>query len=252
MPRTSHHRRPMGGRGNRRVSGGRVAAVPFDPLTQSPFEWLRADDVVLDGSSKVSTWTDKSGNGRNYTHATASKRPAVSTLGGQAALVFVAASGTTLIGPAGSGAAAHCFIVLAIDADPPASGNGGLWETGTDASDTHFPFADGVIYDDFGTTVRKTVGNPTPALTSIRLYEVISASGKWTARLDGAQIFTTATNTVGWAASSAIGGAISDASGTRMNGKIAERIWFQTERTAPQLAELYGYFEARYSGLVLP
>jgi hypothetical protein len=251
MSRISHHRRQMGGRGDRRGGAYRAsAAAPFDPLTQSPFEWLR-DEWTLN-TGKIATWTDKSGNGRNYTHATAGKRPDPGTLDGQPAAVFTAASGTTLIGPAGSGAAAHVFIVLSIDADPPASGNGGLWETGTDASDTHWPFSDGVIYDDFGTTVRKTVGNPGPALTSVRLYEVITTASEWTARLDGAQIFTTATNTVGWAASSAIGGAVSDASGTRMNGKIAERLWFSTKRTAPQLAELYGYFEARYPSLVLP
>lgn len=166
--------------------------------------------------------------------------------------MFSSAAATAVIGPAGTGAAAHAFIIVQLDADPPASGNGGLWEFGTDASDTHFPFSDNNIYDDFGTTVRKTVGNPTPSLAAVRLYEVVSAAGEWTARLDGAQIFTTATNTVGWSASSALGGAVSGASGTRLNGKIAEFINFTTKRTAPQLAELYGYFEARYSGLVLP
>lgn len=45
------------------------------------FAWYRSDDVTL-VSNKVSQLTDKSGNGRHATQATAANRPAYSTTGG--------------------------------------------------------------------------------------------------------------------------------------------------------------------------
>lgn len=91
------------------------------------------------------------------------------------------------------------FIVIKKFSDPSdAGGNGGLWDfSGNDANATHWNYTDGNIYDDFGSTTRQTVGNPTPALTSWHLYEVRSASGEWTAWLDGEVLHTTEINTVG-------------------------------------------------------
>lgn len=96
--------------------------------------------------------------------------------------------------------AVHMFIIVKLDADPPPTEDTtGLWGTGA-ATRTHFPFTDSNIYEGFGSTTRQTVGNPAAALTSWRVYEIISTSSEYTVLLDGTQLFTTGTNTVGWGA----------------------------------------------------
>jgi hypothetical protein len=71
---------------------------------------------------------------------------------------------------------------------------------GTDATNSHWPFSDGIIYDAWGSTVRKTTGNPALALTVPRIYVVQSAASLWRSYIDGTPHFSTATNTVGWGA----------------------------------------------------
>lgn len=91
------------------------------------------------------------------------------------------------------------FIVLKKITDPSAADVlSGLWRvTSNTANSTHWNYSDNNIYDDFGTDSRKTVGNPTPDLTDWHIYEVRSTGGEFTAWLDGTQLYTTATNTVG-------------------------------------------------------
>lgn len=100
------------------------------------------------------------------------------------------------------------FIVFWRDNDPPPiTAETGLWRFTGPAQGTieHIPFTDGVIYDACGRTVRKTTVNPTTSLTAPVVYEVISTSLEWTNRLNGAQLFTTATNTVDFAGDMQLG-----------------------------------------------
>src|SRR5262249_28096178 len=95
--------------------------------------------------------------------------------------------------------AATVLIVVKLTTDPPAAAaQTGLWYFGSSGDKTHFPYTDGTIYDTFGTTVRKTTVDPAPALTSFRVYTVKSSSGNWTSYLDGTQLYTTGSNTVGF------------------------------------------------------
>lgn len=94
--------------------------------------------------------------------------------------------------------ASHFFLVIKIDADPPASGAGGLHRNSNGATDAHYPFNDSNIYECWGTDTRLTVGNPAADLTQWRVYEIISISGEFTVLLDGTQLNTRASNTVGW------------------------------------------------------
>jgi hypothetical protein len=149
----------------------------------------------------IDTWYDQSGNSRDYS---ISAFPAfmppysASAINSKPAVNF---DGVTVLQMASylSGVTAGSQItVLQLALDPPVDGNKtGLYAYGTDST-THVPFTDGVIYDNFGSNARKTVGNPTPALTSARVYSVVSQSGSWVARIDGASIFSTGTNTVAW------------------------------------------------------
>jgi len=101
---------------------------------------------------------------------------------------------------------AEVFAVGQRDADPPTDPTSGFWFYGSQAGvDNHVPYADGNIYDGWGTSVRKTVGNPASSMASKFLYNISTASGAWTVRLNGTQIYTTASNTVGWRTSPLLG-----------------------------------------------
>ena len=153
------------------------------------------------GDGFVTTWYDQSGNANNATQTTATNqpqivsagsvilentKPTISFLSGLSGFEFATFSPTTVEG----------FLVVKAKADPPLGINSGFINIGTNSDDNHFPFAEGTIYDGFATNNRKTVGNPTTPLNQVNLYNVLSASGEWTARLNTTQIFTTSSNVV--------------------------------------------------------
>jgi hypothetical protein len=118
----------------------------------------------------------------------------------------------------------HVYIVASLLADPAASSTqSGLWYMGTDTFATHYPFTDGNIYEMFGTTARKTVGNPATSLTTWHIYEVSTASAAWTAWLNGTSLHTTGTNTVGFPAGPFLG---ASNFGHYLDGYVAEMIVF--------------------------
>lgn len=91
--------------------------------------------------------------------------------------------------------AVHAFIVIKADADPGPGGDT-PWKFGTSGNPDSYPWVNGEILSGLFSSTRYTVGNPTPLLTSWRVVEVISTSSEWTFKLDGAQLFTTGSNTV--------------------------------------------------------
>lgn len=59
------------------VPTGLPSAV--DPSTYSPYFWLKADALSLTNGDPVTTWTDSSGNSRDFGQATAGKKPTYNT-----------------------------------------------------------------------------------------------------------------------------------------------------------------------------
>jgi hypothetical protein len=196
------------------------------PLTKGntdyhPWLWYRGDAMVL-SAGKVATATDLSGNGRNGTGQGGALPPWEATgFAGKPCMHGDAASWLNLPDMSAL-TAGHIFVAVQADADPPAgSTDAEIWLLGTGAT-TFFPFTDGVVYDSAGTDTRKTTVNPTPSLALPHIYEVISVAGEWTSKLDGAQLFTTATNAVAFQAAPRLGGiAVST-----WKGRIAEFIVF--------------------------
>src|SRR5690606_29917028 len=144
-------------------------------------------------------WPDTSGNARHMTQATAGAKPHYRTGGGAGSIngwpgvefngssqIFDLATFLT------SFSAGDIFIVLQVDADPPATQPPtGIFKFGADAAISHHPFTDGNIYNSFGTNSRKSCGNPTPSLASLHIAEFWSASGDWGARINKSNLFTT-------------------------------------------------------------
>jgi hypothetical protein len=232
------------------VGRNKVAAMggTFSPNALAPVSWLRFDDYGLADDAAISTATDLSGNGNDWDQGTSGHRAVYKTnvVNGRGVARFDG-SDDHLEGPdLSSLTAAEVFIVIKIDNDPPAAqAQTGLWDF-SEAGDpnTHFPFnADSQIYDSFGTTVRKTVGDPTPSLASWRLYNVVSVSGEWTARLDGTQLFTTGTNTVTFIAAPQLG---VSRTGEALDGDLAEFVLFDRELSSAERASIHAYFAERY------
>jgi hypothetical protein len=115
------------------------------------------------------------------------------------------------------------------------AGNSGQW-----------PWTDGVIYDRFGSTTRKTVGNPTPSLTSWRLYSAHSATNDWRAYLDATSLFTTATNTVNFGSGVTKGLGASIGTSSTFDGQIAEVLVFNSALTTSDRQKIEGYLAWKY------
>jgi hypothetical protein len=180
-------------------------SMPWSPADITTALWLDAsDDASLTYSGTVlESWNDKSGNSRDASQSTSGFRPATGTqtINGLNVIDFdgvddgLLFSGATLNGLT----QATIYYVLRVDNDPAATANSAGFHTltGTNSMSvhSHYPYSDGIIYDAFGSTVRKTVGNQTKSLASTRIYAAHSRTNSWEAWLDGTSIYSTGTNT---------------------------------------------------------
>jgi hypothetical protein len=243
---------------------GRGGAAAFTPTDVSGLSlWLDFDDAatlfqlsngttaVASDADPIGYATDKSGSGRHHTQGTAASRltfKAAVQNGKNAALLDGV---DDFLRPAVSLAAltaATAFLVVRAAADPAgAAGTSGLWEY-SDVQATHFPFTDGVVYDGFGSTVRKTTGNPTTTLAQWNVYGIVSKANEWTSRINGVQHFTTATNTVGWgtAATNALGVSESAGSTYYLSGHVGELIVYDSELSAANRQAVEAYLMAKW------
>lgn len=165
--------------------------------------WFDEAAAAAVGSPLYIYFYDQSGNARHQTVVPATTLPLVdyNTINTKPSADCPGAGGILGLGDMSSLTAGEAFILIKRDADPPTDGS--FWVIGSDTGNTSFvPYqGDNLIYDAFGTTARKTTVDPTPAFTSWRLYSVYSAANDWANYLDGAQLYSTATNTVGFTSS---------------------------------------------------
>lgn len=230
------------------IIGGGIILDGFSPSSLTGMQlWLDAGQIVGNDGDLVATWSDASGNGRNFT-AAGTARPTlkrgITPSGGSVvrfngtANILTAASWNTGL-TSGEG-----FIVVKIAVDPPVSAaNTTIWAFGSSAAGNHMPFTNGDFFDDFGQTTRPTEGNPTPSFaTAFRLYNASSALNSFFIRVDTTQLYTNATNTVGWRAAPTLGGEGTDF-GTI---DIAEIAVYSPVLSAGNRAALEQYFKTKY------
>lgn len=182
--------------------------------------WLKADSIVgLNNQDQINTWSDSSINARNATgQADSGIKPrygsASGPLAGPSVELNLNGSGGyfTLPNFMTGFTAGEAFMVVKCNADPASSSGTSahpLSQWGSDATAAHYPFTDGVIYDDFGSTARLTTGNPSTSLATWHVYDVRSASASWIRSINGAtagaDFFSTGTNTVGWGTTPQLG-----------------------------------------------
>lgn len=220
--------------------------------------WLDASQLTGALNDPISSWPDESGNGfaASLASGTAPKLLTASLnsknvvdFGGSASAAQMNFASTLMQGKTQG----SYIAVVKVDNDPPSTNpNSGailsLFTNDTSASKaSNWPFTDGIVYEHFGTTVRSTVGNPSPALSSYRIYYVeITAGGVHTVYLDGTQIFTAAGKTVNFGA---VARALGWTGGSGyMDGKIAELAIYDAAHSAPNRQSLEGYLAHKWFG----
>lgn len=221
--------------------------------------WLRAESLALNDNDEISTWEDESGNNRDVTGVASPTlkpiyRATDGPTGGPAVRCATQSGGGgyfTVPNFLTSYTSGHAFVVVKSELDPVGQDQPcPLGDWGSAGISFFLWTSDGGIYDDFGTSVRKTTGNPTPNMASqFRVYENRSAAGAWSNWIDGGAHFSTGTNTVAWGTAPYIGRRAFD--GRNFNGLICEIIFYNRVLSGGDLTTIYDYLEDKY-GITLP
>jgi hypothetical protein len=245
-----------------------AAAGAFDPLSISGCVlWLKADGNVYnrgttqatDGQT-VETWADASASNATVTQSTSDARPTFKANivnGSKPVLRFTGNTGqdffectTNIFSGATAGT---CFVVLAQTLDPPTADNstgpavGNFGSASGGSPSDHSSWTDGSIYDGFGSTGRKSVGNPSTNLATWHLRSARSATSDYKFFINGTQFYTTGSNTVGFRSSSPYGW-IGRAVGTTFffNGDVAEVLMYNSALGATDREAVEDYLGTKY------
>lgn len=231
----------------------------FSPVDISGITfWLPADAISgLSDGGAIGTWTDQSDEENNAIQSNADRKPLYKTniVNGKPVVRFDGTDDflTFPISMCSGFTAGEIFIVVRINTDPPVDqAQSGLYDFGffNDAGGaTHFPFTDGKIYDDFGSfSNRKTTVDPATDLSSgFHIYNVTSAANLWTSRLDGVQLFTTATNSVFFSSLPFLGKSHANDGDFFLDGDIAEAIMYSVALSIANRAKILDYLQNKYA-----
>ena len=178
---------------------------PFSPDDLTGLRvWLDASTLALAHGAEVTSWPDLSGNGKNF-GAVAGTAPAFQAAGqnGLGTVRFTTGKAmATATNPQTGASAGTLVTVQKSTADPqtsPAAVGALVSKWGSHGGVDFQPYEDGLIYHGWGSTVRKTVGNPPATLAAFRVHVMTTAAGAWRYHLDGGSPFHTAAgNVVGW------------------------------------------------------
>lgn len=185
-----------------------ASSTPIPSTLADMWAWYEPSrEVGLVNDDLMGTLTDQLGGGRDWTQSNASFKPIYkeNILNGLACARGEGWHSPTagphfFTGPSlASLTAAHIFLIAKCDTEAVGTVDNGLWHIGSHGGfGDIFPFTDNLIYDGTMSTVRKnSISHAGQPLTSWRVVEVVSTSSEWTMKLDGTQIHTTGTNTVG-------------------------------------------------------
>lgn len=201
-------------------------------------------------SGCVTTWYDQSGNSKNAVQTITSRQPLITISGvlqtqnSKPTIRFVEPSINFLgLSSTFTGTAGTLIHLSATLTDPVGVQNGAVFGSigaPNDNSNSHNPWTDGIIYDTFATTIRKTVGNPTNNTSVLYIYNAVSDNNLFDVKINNTNFYNTATNTVGYNTDTQylpkIGGSLMVTSAYYFQGYISEAIVY----TSNQLSNLSG------------
>lgn len=237
-----------------------AAGGPFSPSDIAGLKlWLKADAITgLSDGDPVTTWEDASSANNDATQGTANVKPLYKTaiVNSLPVVRFVPEIGNPPLSDylslpdfMNAQTAATVFWVAKITTDPPATDprtGPPVGDLGTDANADHYPYTDSTVYLDIGSTVRKTVGNPTPSLTSWHYVSIVSASADWRFYLAGTSIFATGTNTVAFNSAPLVGRASGAGGPYGFDGDIAEIIVYNSALSDTDRGNVQTYLASKY------
>lgn len=217
----------------------------FNPLNVAG-AYSILDANTLSATANLASWPDSVPAGPGAT-ATGTQRPVVNATAanGLPTVQFNTATTTHVMttGAFSGLTAMHLVMVIRTLVDP--SVNSFLWNYNSAGSARWNFLGDGKIYDDFGSTTRHDAIAPGGALNVLNIYEVITTASEWTCKLNGVQLFTTATNTFAVGANNFLG-----ANGTGgvscWSGDIPFQGIWSSKLSAPDAAYIRNGLKARY------
>jgi hypothetical protein len=168
--------------------------------------WLIGDGAW---ESPLGYWQDYSGNNNNAFQNTTADQPTVvaNALHGHSVVRFSGSSQfLTLPNVLNGATAGEMFVVTRTQSPVPTSGIA-LLQFGAN-SRTYgaiYPWTDGKIYDDFGSSAQQVVGNVAQPLNQAHIYNVTAQAGSWIARINGLEQYSNATNTVSFSSAPVLG-----------------------------------------------
>lgn len=249
------------GAGRHRIPGGGGSPV-WTPAAVSPTVWYIGDDAGTVEGATVASWSDASGHSNTATAVTAPTMDVTTGLNLHRTVRFAAASNQYLTIPNvlnGVLTEGTVVFVAKAAADPaasvPTSSAPFKFGSATNPNSVcHYPYTDGTIYDDFGATARKTVGNPTPSLASWNIIRVRSKGGQWDYTVNGgvysggvgAALFSTNSNAVGFTSTPWLGRSGEASNLAYFNGNLAETFVAPAYLTDADAQKAEGYCAYKY------
>ena len=232
---------------------GLFGFVSWTPASITTSLWLDAADssTITLNSTTVSQWNDKSGNGRNFSQATAARQPSyqASGINAKPSVAFTGSNDHFMTAasvlPSGS-TAGSIFWVQTTEADPSTNSNnlGSLIskDWGGSTNDNHVPYTEGSIYFAGFSTTRPSVGNPSVSLVNPRILSHESTNGSVAFYIDGSSFFTSASNTFSNTATTKRLGQAS----SKFTGQVAELIVLSNIPTTTDRQLIEGYLAHKW------
>jgi hypothetical protein len=212
--------------------------------------WLKGDAISgLSDSDPIPTWEDSHTSNHDGSQSSSSLRPLYKTniVNGLPAVKFDGSSQYFDLWDMSSYSAGHIFMVLKLDAFPPAvDTQTGLWLMGGSGQNTHFPYTDSHPYEEFGSTIRRDLGAlATNLSTTFRILSIHSASNDWEAKINGTTIGTAYTsNTVLFPVLATLG---KSRTTYYFKGYIAEMFFYSAKQSSGVESSAISYLQAKYS-----
>jgi hypothetical protein len=229
--------------------GGGYGWAP-DDIAGLVFWWRSDAGLVLSGSD-ISTFGDQSGNGNDGAWTGARAGLESNVTGSLPAARFNGAPLYQLPNNCLSGlTSAQVFAAIKCDADVPADAlDTGLWRFGTDAFATHYPFTDGNVYDDFGSSSRFTIGNTVADKSAWHRLCVKAESSGYQAWINNTSEFSNATSCgSSWQADPLFGGENVGLDEYRFNGYLLEIFMYDSVLSSGDRGQVDQYLSDRIDG----
>jgi len=207
-------------------------SIPLTPIRL----WLKADHAT----NPVSNWLDESARNNNAFQAFASQQPLLisNALNGRPVVHFSGGEYFRLPNFMNAATEGEIFMVVRSGG----IGNHRLADFGASQYGSVYPWSDGLLYDDFGSTVQYGLGYPPIDIGQYRIYNTSSKTNNWSVRFDGIERFHETTNTVGFNTNPLLGRCRSE----NFLGDIAEAIIFDRALTPGERDRVDVYLAAKY------